>query len=101
MWTIDSWYREARAAAEAEADFLRKMADLRLGTLESHVPGMKRDEIVRHLQEVNRQRLNAVPDLAKYPELRGMRELIDASWRGARDGAGLDDTRWASHCDGG
>lgn len=81
MWTIDSWYREARASAEAEADFLRKMADLRLRTLEDHVLGMKRDEVVRRLQEVNRQRLNAVPDLAKYPELRGMRELIDEARR--------------------
>ncbi|MBI4025809.1 MAG: hypothetical protein HY360_12565 [Verrucomicrobia bacterium] len=99
MWTIDSWYRESRARSEAQTAQCRGMAALFLKTLQDHLPGVPRDEIVRRLQKLNRERLDAVPDLNKYPELRGMRELVDAEWRGARDGAGLDDALWAAHCD--
>lgn len=101
MWTIQSWYREAREAAEAKPEFVRKMAELWLNNYERGLTGVSRAEIVRRLQQCNRERLDAVPSLTKYPELRGMRELVEASWRGARDGAKLDDAQWAGHCDGG
>jgi hypothetical protein len=38
-----------------------------------------------------------VPDLKTYPELRGMRDLIEASWRGTRDGANLDEAHAAAY----
>lgn len=101
MWTIDGWYREAHASAEANPDLTRKMAELWLNTYAQHMPGVSREEIVRRLQKSNRERLAAVPNLKLYPELRGMQNLVEASWCGARDGAKLDDAQWAAHCDGG
>ena len=53
---------------------------------------------MRRLQVENAKRLDAAPSLQKFPELRGMRELIEAEWRGVRDGAHLSDAQWASHC---
>jgi len=100
MWTIESWYQEARESAAAAPEYTRQMADLGLKLYVTHLPGVSLDEIVRRLQDWNRRRLDAVPDLTKYPELRGMRELIDAQWRGTRDGANLSDAQWAAHCDG-
>lgn len=99
MWTIDGWYQEARIGAEQTADVTRRMADLLLNHVQDHLKDVPREEVVRRLQASNRQRLDAVPSLAKYPELRGMRELVDAMWRGWRDGAKLNEAQWAAYCD--
>lgn len=102
MWTITSWYDDARKDAERDREQVRRMADFRLEIYEKQLlKGRNRAEIVRILAASNRDRLNAVPDLARYPELRGMREFIEAAWRGVRDGAGLTDEQWAATCDGG
>ncbi len=100
MWTIDAWYREAREYAERDAEVTRKLGDMFLRHLEQHLAGVPRAEVVRRLQTSNLQRLNAVPGLSRYPELRGMRDLVDAMWRGWRDGAKLNDAQWAAYCDG-
>ena len=97
MWTPEQWYNEARAEAEANPGQLRGMAEMWLNTLSNGLPGVAREEIVRRLMEENQKRLDAVPSTKEYPELRGMRELVEASWRGARDGAQLDDALLASH----
>jgi len=99
MWTIDSWYREARIAAETDAELVRNMAEHLLKLYVKHLPDTPRDEIGKLLAKSNSERLDAVPDLAKYPELRGARELIAARWRGTRDGAQLDDTLAAVNAD--
>src|ERR1043166_4878426 len=99
MWTIDGWYQEARSATEKTAEVTRGMGDLFVNHVQEHMKGVTREEVVRRLQASNRQRLDAVPSLAKYPELRGMRDLVDAMWRGWRDGAKLNDAQWAGYCD--
>lgn len=100
MWTISGWYEEARRGAEGNAQYVRDMADLALRLYDNSLPGVPRAQVVRRLQEWNRKRLDAVPDLKRYPELRGVRELVEAEWRGVRDGVGLSDEQWAAHCDG-
>lgn len=97
MWTPEQWYNEAREQAEANPGQIRGMAEMWLGTLMNGMPGVPREEVVRRLMEENQRRLEAVPSLKEYPELRGMRELVEASWRGTRDGAQLDDALLASH----
>lgn len=71
-----------------------------MGSYLGWLPGMDREQIGRLLREYNHQRLDAVPSLAKYPELRGLRELIDAERRGVQEGAAMDDTLAAVHFDG-
>lgn len=100
MWTIAGWYEEARSSAAAKPEYYRRWGDHYLRCYDNWMPGVPGDEIVRRLRSWNSQRLQAMPDLAKYPELRGMRELIDAQWRGYRDGAGLRDDQWAAYCSG-
>lgn len=101
MWNINTAYAEARQAASSSSEQIRKMADFRLEIYKEKMPDQSRAEIERLLTASNHRRLNAVPDLTRYPELRGMRELIEAEWRGVRDGAALTDEQWALHCDGG
>ena len=82
MWTPESWYRDARAEAETSPTFVHDFAALILKTISDALPDVPRGEIAQRLIEFNRQRLDAVPDLARYPELRGMRDLIDAGTGG-------------------
>ena len=100
MWTISETYEQARRESEKNADMIRRTAEHTLNTYIEHMPGMTRAEIGRRLQESNREQMDAVPDLNRYPELRGMREILDAEWRGIRDGAKLDDEQWAARCNG-
>ena len=91
MWTIQSWYGESRASAAAKPKYYRDFADMFLAHYDAQLPGMPRAEIVQRLARCNQERLDAVPSFTKYPELRGMAELIAASRRGLRDGAGFND----------
>ncbi|MDP7398750.1 MAG: hypothetical protein QF541_17920, partial [Lentisphaeria bacterium] len=100
MWTVSSAYERARKAAERDADSRRRTADYLLEIYEGHLPGMSREEIGKILAESNQERLDAVPDLNKYPELRGVREIVDAEWRGHRDGAKLTAAQSAASCNG-
>lgn len=101
MWTIQGSYEEARQRADRNREQIRKMAEFRLGIYGTAIPEKSRTQIGRILDDHNRARLEAVPDLARYPELRGMRELVEAEWRGTRDGAALTDEQWAVTCDAG
>ena len=101
MWTIQDSYEQARRRAERQSEQLKKMADFRFSLYVNQLSGTPRHEIRLILEASNRRRLEAVPDPSLYPELRGMRELIEAEWRGIRDGAGLSPDQWAVHCDGG
>jgi hypothetical protein len=100
MWTLASAYEEARGDSLKSGDQIRKMADLIMSRYRGWMPGRSETEIADILNQSTAERLAAVPDLRKYPELRGMRELIQAGWRGVRDGAGLNDRQWAVHCNG-
>ena len=97
MWTIKSWYDEAYATAKAGAPRVRATADHLLGIYLAQMPGETRDALGKRLAESYRKRLAAVPDMTRYPELRGMPESLAAAWRGARDGAELDEAQAAVH----
>src|SRR5688572_19612274 len=98
MSTPQSWYRDAREQAERHPKHTRDHAAMWLGTLTKALPEIPRERVIEELKKFNRERLDAVPSLTKYPELRGMRELVEAGWRGTRDGAQMDDETWASYC---
>lgn len=100
MWNVKGWYDAAFKQAREKRLFHEQMADLQLTTYQKAFPEVSIDEIARKLAKSNRKRLDAVPELAKYPELRGVRDLMDARWRGLRDGAELSASRWAAACDG-
>ncbi len=91
-WTVESWYAEAKSEAESRRALTQSLADIWFKTLQRGMPEASREEIGQRVIEFDRQRMDAVPDLKKYPELRGMRELMTAAHRGLRDGAGLSET---------
>src|SRR5436190_2160089 len=90
-WTVDSWYAEAKSEAGSRADLTRSLANQWFNTLQKGMPDASGEEIGQRVIEFDRQRMDAVPDLKKYPELRGMRELLNAAHRGLREGAGLSE----------
>ena len=98
MWTVEDWYNEARAYAEQDAANIRTNADLGVQTLTHFGPDLTESEHVERLKRLHRERLDAVPDLSRYPELRGVRDLVEARWRGWCDGAGLNETQLAVRC---
>lgn len=98
MWTVEDWYDEARASAELNAAVMRANAEMCLQMLVEADPEWTRDECILELKKWNQERLDAVPDLTRYPELRGVRELVEARWRGWRDGVQMNDAQWASYC---
>src|SRR5688500_1802823 len=57
----------------------------------ANVIGWPQETVRDKVLAFHRERLDAVPDLTVYPELRGYRDLLDEEERGLRD-AGLDDT---------
>lgn len=97
MWTIDSFYQDARAYAESMAVVIKNRAELGFNVIRQGMPDATDAEIGLVLRDFNRQRLEAVPNYAQYPELRGMPELIRAEWRGTQDGAGLTDDELAAY----
>ena len=99
MWTATGWYEDAKRHAAGHREQIRNMAEHRLRTYAEKMSGKSRAEIAGILAAFNRQRLSAAPDPVHYPELRGMPELVEADWRGTRDGAGLTDEQWAASCD--
>jgi len=99
MWTPRGWYEEARRYASERKEWFRGMADLFIRNYSKWMPEMPKDKIIRQLQEWNDKRINATPDLSKYPELQGMKELIQAEWNGWKDGAELSEEQWIAYCD--
>jgi len=99
MWTVQSWYQDAYDAAKANSETMRASADYLIRTYLDAMPGETRESLGAILAAYNQKRLAAVPDYARYPELRGMPEFIAAAWRGRQDGAGLDDEQAAVYAD--
>ena len=89
MWTQENWYNEAKKWAAENRDFLQKMSALFLNMLKNHIPDREESEIINIVLQYSQKRLNTPVNFKKYPELRGMKELISAEWKGIRDGAGL------------
>ncbi len=100
MWTQEQWYAESKNWAQAHADFVRKMYLLTLDILKRHLPGFDELTIKRMIYDYSQKRLNAPVDFKRYPELRGMKQLISAQWKGLSDGSGLDDYETAVYTNG-
>lgn len=98
MWSVKDWYDKAASEAAARKTYYHGMADVFIDLYERNMPGASRDEVIKILAKCNADRLAALPDLDVYPELRGMDQLVDARWRGVRDGAELNDAQWAAQC---
>ena len=100
MWTQENWYNEAKKWAAENRDFLQKMSALFLNMLKNHIPDREESEIINIVLQYSQKRLNTPVNFKKYPELRGMKELISAEWKGIRDGAGFDDGLTAVYTNG-
>ena len=98
-WTPDTWYHEGYDRARASAVLLRSTAQGMLGHYRRVLPGLPDADIGKRLADSNQRRLAAMPDLTRYPELRSMRDLVEAEWRGVKDGAELDDILAAVYAD--
>lgn len=99
MWTVQEWYDQGKARGKAEAALIRNRAGLGLDLLRERGAG-DYDAAARGLRAFHAERLNAVPDLNTYPELRGMRELVQAEQRGIAEAAELDETLAAAYFSG-
>jgi hypothetical protein len=100
MWTPRLWYEEARATAAADPAKVRTWADFIISRYRELPQGRDDRALLALLDGENRRRLAAAPDLALYPELRGMAEMIAAQWRGTADAAGLSPLQAAAHANG-
>ena len=99
MWTVSEWYDAGRAAGARDHDIIRNFAELRLGLLKEQGPEACH-ELTRRLVGFHRERMDAVPDLSTYPELRGMRELVLAEQKGISEAAELDEVMAAAYFTG-
>ena len=99
MWTISQWYEDGRKTGERDRAIIRNHAELRLELLKQDRPAAY-EATVRDMLGFHRRRMDAVPDLVKYPELRGLRELLLAEHRGLGEAAGLDETQLAAYLSG-
>ncbi|MCX7705491.1 MAG: hypothetical protein N2115_04450, partial [bacterium] len=100
MWTYENWYNEAKNWASKHREFVGKMIALNLNMLKKHMPDKPDKEIIRMVVDHSKKRINASVDFKKYPELRGVRELILAEWKGIEHGAGLDEGHTALYTNG-
>lgn len=96
MWTISEWYSQGKAYGEQNTAIIQNRAELGLINLREF--GLKAyEETLQDMLRFHMERMDAVPDLNTYPELRGMRELQMAEMRGVQDGAGLSDELTAGY----
>lgn len=100
MWTIEQWYRDAYNEAAANPVHIRDHAALWLRNCTHYTPDLDPAFVERELIKFHKSRLDAVPSFTKYPELRGVRELTAAAWRGGQEGAKLSDAITAARYSG-
>jgi hypothetical protein len=91
MWSPQTWYEEAKRYAAANAPQVRQRAAFNIELYRSSFPGESDAQILKRLSDYNDARLAAVPSFTRYPELRGVRELILAQAKGTQDGSGMTD----------
>jgi hypothetical protein len=90
MWTKQQWYDDAFREAQASRSRIVGMTALWLGTLTKAMPGVPKEEILRRVAAFSEQRLAAAPDPFKYPETRGLRDLLLSGQAGRVAGAELN-----------
>lgn len=94
--TLDTHKKEqayARGQAEAEFLFSNNMVAYWSDSANclAKLLGWPKEMVLQKVRDFHRERLDAVPDLAVYPELRGYRDLLEIEDKGLRDG-GADET---------
>lgn len=99
MWTTAEWYRNGKISGKKDRHLVRNRAELRLELLKERGHGSYEDA-VRAMVRFHKERLDAVPDLTRYPELRGMRELVKAEQDGISEAAELDEVMTAAYFSG-
>lgn len=85
---MEQAYQRGRANGEWGKAASVRLHDLARGL--AHVIGWPKAKLIEEVVRFDRDRLDAVPALAVYPELRGYRERLVEEDRGKRD-AGMDD----------
>jgi len=82
----------ARARGVEEGRFFKSLqhshVELMIRAVQVNWPQASREEVMQAALQARRERLAAVPDLSRYPELDGAREALEASDEGLRDGGG-------------
>lgn len=83
LWNVD----EARASGVREGRFLASVAggqhvDMMIRGVQVSWPEASREEILNAALQARRERLAAVPDLSRYPELEGCRQALEAADEG-------------------
>jgi len=100
MWREQDWYNESKEWALNHSDFIRKMAKLNLNLILRHIPDKSEKDIINLVLQHSEKRISAPVDFKKYPELRGVKQLILAEWKGIQDGAGFDSGMTAIYTNG-
>lgn len=83
-----NWYKKFYKYGAENKRNIKKLVD-GLGISISKTINLPRIETEKKMIEIHEERINAVPDLKKYPELKGMHERILEENRGIMDGAEL------------
>ncbi len=94
MWSPQTWYEEAKRSAAANAPQVRQRAAFTVDLYRPVFPNETDAQILKRLSDYADARLDAVPSFTKYPELRGMRELILAQAKGTREGAQMNELEY-------
>ncbi len=98
-WTAEAWYAHGYRSGQQTAGWMKLFAQQLMENYRRALPGCPDAEIVARLRASNQNRLAAEPDSTRYPETRGLRELVLAEWNGWRDGADLEEPLWQAFCD--
>ncbi len=100
MWSPQTWYEEAKRNAAINPGPMRQRAAFIIELYRQELPGETDAQILKRLDDYAKARIDAIPSLTTYPELRGVRELILAQQQGVREGAQMNDLEFIGWRDG-
>lgn len=92
----DAYQRGLKAGRIARPDIRRTMEDMSLWLRKAYPAAAHLD----HMQEIlklDRERIGSEPSLSRYPETRGLADLVSAERRGFQEGCGCGDLETAYH----
>jgi len=99
QWTPNAWYQLGYSEGKKRATWMHEFSSYLVGIYREALPGSPDAELGIRLSRSNKERMAGLPDPGKYPETQGLADLVDAEWRGWRDGACLSDLQWQAFCD--
>ena len=92
--TAGKWQRSLTARLDKWIENVAEHPNRRwprpLDTVLKDLKSYRHDDLLIHASLLHRQKMDALPDLKLFPELRGMDQYIDETARGFADGAGID-----------